>query len=205
MRSANKLFSMKNFLPVFFLLFTVSGFASRIPYRAAADNDIARKSGFLFKAGYNYQAELHWIEAGIGRINILNFAKEEGEPSLSTGAAAFTFGGDFGFGDTSVISAVKLGFEAHLVVFGARLSYGYFMQDANSSGVITIEGGFSVFHHVYAYAGYNFVIHNRANPVIPEGARLALGINFPFLVRESDPPKTIGNVSGAYETISFKN
>lgn len=196
---------MKNFLLTFLLLFlTFPGFASRIPHPIAWEDDATSTRGFMFKAGYNYQADLHWVEAGIGRINIISF-KEEPEPSLSTAAAAFTFGGDFGFGDTAVISAVKLGFEVHLVVFGARLSYGYFMQEANSSGVLTIEGGICVFSKVYAYAGYNFVIHNRSNPVIPEGARLSIGMNFPFGMRKVDPPKTLGAVSGKHDVISFNH
>lgn len=186
---------MKNFI-IFIFVFTSLALPARsVGFNLARVDDPKSslgKRGWMLKVGYNQQSSQKWVEVGVGRINIISTIEQKGNRSYSTGAAAFTFGSDIGFGDTSLIYSAKMGVEAHLTLFGARVTYGYYMQDNNASGVIGVEGGFCIFSVFYVYAGYNFVKGNQENPVVFEGGKLAVGINVPFGIRSAEKVKSIG-------------
>jgi hypothetical protein len=181
---------MKRFLLVLILLTALPSFARLVPASLfrADESEFNRTRGWMLKAGYSRQAEINWLEVGFGRINALNTSGISGYTFVA--AAAFTFGADLGF-DTSLIVAPKLGIEVHASALGARVSYAYFMQDANETGIITLEGGLCVVSRFYVYGGYNFVNGNRDNPVIPEGPRFSIGFNFPLGMRDVAPIKHI--------------
>lgn len=174
-----------------FLLLTGSAFAIHDPFPSmkgfGRDTTVTQR-GWVIRAGYSKQNELGWGEIGFGRMNRLRHFDQFGK-GVTSAAAAFTFGLDAGFGDTSMIFAPKLAVEVSSILLGARVSYGYYMQDNNASGVIGIEGGFNIVSVFYVYAGYNFVKGHQEHPVIQEGIRVSLGLNYPFGMRDSAPPK----------------
>lgn len=129
---------------------------------------------------YNRQSERNFLEIGFGRMNSINSSGGAGLNTFTLGSVGFTFGADMCFGDTSLIIAPKMGIEGCLTIFGGRISYGYYMQDENRSGVIGIEGGLCILSVFYAYAGYNFVKGDKETAVIDEGAKFSVGINIPF-------------------------
>ncbi|HTF05480.1 MAG TPA: hypothetical protein VK826_15740 [Bacteroidia bacterium] len=183
---------MKKLLLALIFLTSLPSFASPVepsPFRSADPDALDGKRGWMLKAGYNRQDETNWLELGVGRINLLS-ARSSGTTFIA-GAAAFTFGADLGF-DTSLIVAPRLGIEVHATALGARVSYAYFMQDANETGIITLEGGLCIVSRFYVYGGYNFVNGNQDSPVIPKGPRFSIGFNFPFGLRAVPPTKRIG-------------
>jgi hypothetical protein len=139
--------------------------------------------------GYVQQDGLRFVEAGVGRINFITVGQPY-ERGLPLAGAAFTFGAQMGWGDTSMIIAPKLAIEGCAWIFGGRIAYGYYMQDKNTSGVISIEGGFCFLTYVSVYAGYNIVKGMQENPVINEGTTLSIGLNIPLGVRTAAPPKS---------------
>lgn len=187
---------MRKFILAILILFVANVSAEVSQRRISpvdADDNLAGKRGWMFKACYNQQSSLRWVELGFGRINILSYRGKADDISFAAGAAAFTLGSDIGFADTSLIYSVKMGMEAHLTLFGGRVTYGYYMQDDNATGVIGIEGGFCIFSVAYVYGGYNFVKGNQENPVITEGAKLSVGLNIPFGMRSTEPVRKIGS------------
>jgi len=145
--------------------------------------------GWVLRGGYIKQDGLPWGEIGIGRMNRLYHFDGTGK-GVTSAAAEFTFGLETGFGDTSIIFAPKLAVDVSCILFGARVSYGYFMQDNNATGVIGIEGGFNIVSVFYVYAGYNFIKGKQEYPVVHEGLRVSAGINYAFGMKDTDPPKS---------------
>lgn len=188
--------SMRNSIVGFLLLIATAASLNGTEFHWSGydDPEASRgKRGWMFKAGYTQQSTTRFVELGLGRINIVSYLDQTGKRSFAAGAAAFTLGSDIGFGDSSMIYSAKMGFEAHLTILGARITYGYYLQDKNASGVIGIEGGVCIFSVVYAYAGYNFVKGNQDYPVLQEGAKLSLGVNIPFGMRTTEPIRRIGS------------
>lgn len=174
-----------------FVLITGNALATDYPgvsMRGYGRDTTITQRGWVIRGGYSKQDELGWGEIGIGRMNRLYHFDQFGK-GITSAAAEFTFGLDAGFGDTSMIFAPKLAVEVSCILLGARVSYGYYMQENNASGVIGIEGGFNILSVFYVYAGYNFVKGNQDHPVINEGIRFSLGLNYPFGMRDSAPPK----------------
>ncbi len=176
----------------FFLLFALSASAKDIPVGIVKDragDTTKTQRGWVLRAGYNKQDVLGWGEIGIGRMNRLRHFDVFGK-GVTSAAAAFTFGLDAGFGDSSMILAPKLAVEVSCILIGARVSYGYYMQDNNATGVIGIEGGFNIVSAVYLYAGWNFIKGNQQYPVIHDGLRISVGINYAFGMKNAAPPKS---------------
>jgi hypothetical protein len=150
------------------------------------DTTVAER-GWVARAAYNRQETTNWGEFGFGRMARLQhynaFAK-----GTTAAAASFTFGADIGY-DSSFIVAPKLSMEFSSLIFGGRVSYGYYMQDGNSSGVIGLEGGLNIVSVFFVYAGYNFVKGNSDTPVVTEGSKLSVGFNYPIGMRRVPPPK----------------
>lgn len=151
------------------------------------DTTVAQR-GFVFRANYNRQDVVNWVEFGFGRMARLQHFDTYGK-DVTTASALFTFGADLGY-DSSLIVAPKLAVEVAAVALGARVSYGYYMQDGNSSGVISLEGGLNVVSRFFVYAGYNFVKGNSDVPVITEGPKFSAGFTFPLYMRRVQPPKS---------------
>lgn len=150
---------------------------------AADEQDVPNgRRAWCVRGAYVQQDVLRGFEAGIGRINFIK-SGEPGVRSVPIAGAAFTFGAEMNMGDTSLIIAPKLSVEGCAWIFGGRVSYGYYMQDGNTSGVIGLEGGFCFLTYVSVYAGYNFVKGTQQNPVITEGTRFSIGINYPFGIK----------------------
>lgn len=172
---------------IFVILVSISfhGFAGTGRMFPADENDppIGKRS-WLVRPCYNRQSEKNFLEVGIGRMNSINSNGGAGLNTFTLGSVGFTLGADMCFGDTSLIIAPKMGIEGCLTIFGGRLSYGYYMQDNNTTGVIGIEGGLCILSVFYAYAGYNFVKGDKEAAVIDEGVKFSVGLNIPFGPRE---------------------
>lgn len=139
------------------------------------------------RCAYNHQDGLNGGEFGFGRMARFESFDALGR-GTTTAAASFTFGADVAY-DTSLIAAPKLAMEFSALLIGARVGYGYYLQDGNASGVIILEGGLNIFSRVFVYAGYNFVKRSVEAPVIAEGLRFSAGFNYPFGMRRVAPPK----------------
>ncbi len=183
---------MRNVL-TFILIFTLSASASATHFpgsgsqqRKYYDTTVSER-GWVGRAAYNQQESASFIELGFGRMARLQHYNAFGKGTTAA-AASFTFGADMGY-DSSLIIAPKLSMEFSSVFLGGRVSYGYYMQDGNSSGVIGIEGGFNVLSVVFVYVGYNFVKGNSDTPVITEGSKFSIGFNYPIGMRRVPPPK----------------
>lgn len=175
-----------------FLSSSVGAFSRTVPayvkVPGRTDTTISQR-GWLIRGAYSKQELLQWGEIGFGRMVRLHHYDTDGT-GITAAAADFTFGLEAGFGDSSLIYAPKLSVEGSCFLAGARVSYGYFMQDANRTGVIGIEGGLNVLSVCFVYAGYNFVKGNQENPVIHSGPRLSFGIAFPLGMKDIAPPKS---------------
>lgn len=167
----------------FFITSGVSAATWSFPRRT----DAVGERAWLVRPCFNRQDESNFFEIGIGRMNSLYNDGSAGLSTFRQASAGFTFGADFGFGDTSGIIAPKMGVEIAFTVFGGRVAYGQYLQDGNSTGVIGVEGGFCILSVAYAYVGYNFVKGNSDNPVIEEGLKISLGINIPLWPRDIPP------------------
>lgn len=163
--------------------------ATILPSGFPRNSDAVGERAWLFRGCYNRQSELNFIEIGIGRMNSTYSNGGAGLSKFRQASAGFTFGADFGIGDTSSIIAPKMGVEIAFTVFGARVTYGQYLQRGNSTGVIGVEGGFCILSVAYAYVGYNFVKGNSEYPVIDEGLKLSLGINIPLWPNDIPPAK----------------
>ncbi len=186
---------MKKFLLGILVVLSLPVWASEIrsvDMFADEKEELVSKRGWMFKAGYVRQDEQNWMEFGLGRINLLSFQPDKGGSTFVAGAAAFTFGADVGLWDSSIIIGPKLGMEAHATIFGGRVSYCYYLQDNNNTGVISVEGGLCILSVFYAYVGYNFTNGNPDNPIVDEGGKFSVGLNIPFGLRKAEPVRKIG-------------
>lgn len=147
---------------------------------------------WLIRGAYNRQSECNFLEVGIGRMNSLYSNSDAGLSPFRVASIGFTLGGDFSASDTSIIFAPKLGIEAALTFIGARISYGYYQQDGNASGVIGFEGGINILSVFFIYGGYNFVKGNADNPVIESGLKFSAGLNLPLFPKPIPPSKRLG-------------
>lgn len=182
--------SLITFILLFTLITCLSAEPIPNPFSSAKkkyfDTTVAER-GWVARAAYNRQETTSWGEFGFGRMARLNHYDFSAK-GTTIAAASFTFGADVGY-DTSVIVAPKLSMEFSSVIFGGRVSYGYYMQDGNSSGVIGLEGGLNIVSVFFVYAGYNFVKGNSDTPVITEGSKFSIGFNYPIGMRRVPPPK----------------
>ncbi len=151
------------------------------------DTTVAER-GWVIRAAYNRQEAWNYGEIGFGRSTRLQHYNDFGKGTTSA-VASFVFGIDASY-DTSFVYAPKLSIEGSCIIFGGRVSYGYYMQDHRSSGVIGIEGGFNFVNTLFIYGGYNFVKAKSGNSVITEGPKFSVGFNFPFGMRRVQPPKS---------------
>lgn len=180
---------MRNFILIGFLLSAVLPDAKALS--PDDDKEQISKRAWLIRPSYQRQDDRNFLEIGFGRIHSHNSPLKDGK-SLMIATAGFTFGAEFGYGGTSLIIAPKMGIEVTATIFGGRISYAYYMQDNNATGVIGLEGGICFFGVMYAYGGYNFVKGNPDNPVIREGAKLSIGFNIPLGARAVAPAKKVG-------------
>lgn len=158
-----------------------------LPLKKKFFDTTVSERGWVARAAYNRQETTSWGEFGFGRMARLNHYDFSAK-GTTIAAASFTFGADVGY-DTSVIVAPKLSMEFSSIIFGGRVSYGYYMQDGNSSGVIGLEGGLNIVSVFFVYAGYNFVKGNSDTPVVTEGSKFSIGFNYPIGMRRVPPPK----------------
>jgi hypothetical protein len=184
--------AMKN-LFTFILLFLLST-AVRAEYnplrpaeRKLYDTTVTER-GWVLRAAYNRQEAWNYGEVGMGMCTRFQHYSVFGKGTTAA-SASFTFGVDMAY-DTSFIYAPKLSIEGCCVIFGGRVSYGYYMQDHYSSGVVGIEGGFNFVNTLFIYGGYNFVKAKSDYSVITEGPKFSVGFNFPFGMRTVQPPKS---------------
>jgi hypothetical protein len=183
--------AMRAFLTFMLVLTGVSAYAKGIAPASLQKryyDTIVAERGWVIRGAYHRQELTNWAEFGFGRMARLQHYNQFGKGTPSA-AASFTFGADFSY-DTSAIVAPKLAVEFSSILLGGRVSYGYYMQDHNRSGVICVEGGINVLSTVFVYLGYNFVKGNSDTPVIPEGMRISVGLNYPLGMRRVPPPKT---------------
>lgn len=155
-------------------------------------NSTEGERAWLIRASYNRQAEMNFFEAGIGRMNSLYSVPDPVNDAHRAASIGFTMGIDCSNSDTSFILAPKLGIEAALTVFGARISYGYYRQENNSTGVIGMEGGINILSVFFVYVGYNFVKSNNENPVIESGPKFSVGLNLPLFAQPIPSVKRLG-------------
>lgn len=139
------------------------------------------RRGWMVKTGYGNQISKNWVEAGIGRINLIGMRSSNKPGSfVSAAAGAFTLSGEYCLNSSRPIYGAKLGIEGHALLFGARASFAMYFREGQESGVTTLEGGLCLFSVVYVYAGYNFADPPLEQQVITEGFRLSAGLNLPF-------------------------
>jgi hypothetical protein len=188
--NGNTLAMRKLFILTLLLTLSSSAWAGSHPLlpiqKRYYDTTVAER-GWVGRAAYTRQEATSWGEFGFGRMARLQHYNAFGKGTTSA-AASFTFGADMGY-DSSFIIAPKLSMEFSSVFLGGRVSYGYYMQDGNSSGVIGLEGGLNIVSVFFVYAGYNFVKGNSETPVITEGSKFSIGFNYPIGMRRVPPPK----------------
>ena len=170
---------LKSLLFTFSFLISISAFTQNSS--TSGDEEFTPRRGWMVKAGYGNQISKNWVEAGIGRINLIGMRSSNKPGSfVSAAAGAFTLSGEYCLNSSRPIYGAKLGIEGHALVFGARASFGLYFREGQESGVATLEGGLCLFSIVYFYAGYNFADQPIEQQVINEGFRLSAGLNLPF-------------------------
>jgi hypothetical protein len=179
---------MKKFLFITFLLFVSGDIFAQNNVTGNAEEEFTPRRGWMIKTGYANQIDRHWIEAGIGRMNLIGMRSGNKPGSfISAAAGAFTLGGEYCLTSSKPIYGAKLAIEGNAILFGGRASYALYFSDGRESGVTTIEGGLCLLSVVYVYAGYNFADQPLEQQVVHEGFRLSAGINFPLGIK---PVKT---------------
>jgi hypothetical protein len=170
---------LRQLLFVITLTLSISCFAQSTS--SGNEEEFTPRRGWMVKAGYGNQISKNWVEAGIGRINLIGMRSSNKPGSfVSAAAGAFTLSGEYCLNSSRPIYGAKLGIEGHVLLFGARASFAMYFREGQESGAATLEGGLCLFSVVYVYAGYNFADQPIEQQVINEGFRLSAGLNFPF-------------------------